>query len=138
MYERLLTYSDGGSRGNPGPAAIAFLIVTGDGMIINKKSSYLGIRTNNQSEYEALISALKAVKQLKTENVTCHLDSELVTRHLTGDYKVKNKELLKLWKQVQELIKEFKEIKFISVPRTNEYIAEADRILNITLDENLH
>ena len=98
------------------------------------KSRYLGIRTNNQAEYEALISALESATTLQAEEIICHLDSQLVVRQVTGEYSVKNSELRKLWIRVQELTKKFRRASFISVPRTNIQIQKADALVNETID----
>lgn len=99
------------------------------------KSRYLGSRTNNQAEYEALIAALESAIALHAEEVICHLDSELVVKQLNGEYRVKNSELRKLWRKIQELTKRFKKSSFISVPRTNIQIQKADALVNKALDE---
>jgi ribonuclease HI len=135
MLERLMLYSDGGARGNPGPAAIAFLAVTEAGQIIKADSRFIGKATNNQAEYNALIAALEFAKAFKAEEVTCHLDSELVGKQLKGEYSVKNPELRKLWRRAAELKDGFKRICFVNVPRSNTYIEKADTLVNITLDE---
>jgi len=135
MPTNLKVYSDGGSRGNPGPAAAAFLILSEDNKVLNAQSRFLGKRTNNQAEYEALIAALEAALQLGAEEIVCYLDSELVCRHLTGEYRVKNVDLRKLWGRVQELKRCFNRVTYVSVPRTNNYIQEADRLVNEILDE---
>lgn len=134
IYKRLMVFSDGGARGNPGPAAIAFLILSENGQILMTKSRYIGLRTNNQAEYEALIAALESALALNAEEVTCHLDSELVTKQLTGEYAVKNRELRKMWNKVQELKKHFKKVSFINVSRTNNQIQKVDKLVNETLD----
>jgi ribonuclease HI len=134
VHAQLTVYSDGGARGNPGPAAIAFLILNGNGQVLKTRSRYLGERTNNQAEYEALIAALETAVALGAEEVTCYLDSELVAKHLTGEYKVKNPELQKLWSRARELKQCFKQIHFVNVPRTNSYIQEADKLVNQALD----
>src|SRR5512147_368085 len=103
MHAKLKTYSDGGARGNPGPAAAAFLILSDKNEIIRKESHFLGERTNNQAEYEALISALESALQLGAQEIISHLDSQLVCKHLTGEYKVKNPELRKLWDKAQKI-----------------------------------
>ena len=94
---RLRLYSDGGARGNPGPAAVAFLALAGTGQTIRASSRYIGVHTNNQAEYNALIDALKFATADKVEEVICHLDSELVVKQLNGEYSIKNPELRKLW-----------------------------------------
>jgi ribonuclease HI len=101
------------------------------------KSRYLGSRTNNQAEYEALIAALESTVKLHAEEVTCHLDSQLVVKQVTGEYRVKNSELRQLWRKVQELRKNFKKTTLISVPRTNIHIQKADALVNEALDQEL-
>jgi ribonuclease HI len=135
MPTQLMIFSDGGARGNPGPAAIAFLILSETGQVLIANSRYVGSRTNNQAEYEALIAALKSAIALHAEEVICHLDSELVVKQLNGEYTVKNSELKKLWNKVQELSKHLKKTSFINVPRTNIQIQKADALVNNTLDE---
>jgi ribonuclease HI len=131
-------YSDGGARGNPGPAACAFVIIDEVGKLVKEDAAYLGERTNNQAEYEALISGLRAAVGIRAEAVTCYLDSELVGKHLTGKYQVKNAELLKLYQRVQVLKKCFQTVIFVNVPRTNSFIQEADRLVNQKLDQTGH
>ncbi len=99
------------------------------------KSRYLGSRTNNQAEYEAIIEALETAVALQAEEVICHLDSQLVVKQITGEYQVKNVVLRKLWKRVQEVKSSFKKANFISVPRTNSQIQKADALVNKALDE---
>jgi len=135
MVLRLKVYSDGGARGNPGPAAAAFLIVSENDMVLRAESHFLGERTNNQAEYEALIAALEAAAQLCAEEIICHLDSELVGKHLTGEFKVRNADLRRLWSKVQELKRCFKRVSFVNVPRINKYIQEADGLVNEQLDQ---
>ena len=135
MPKQLLIFSDGGARGNPGPAATGFLILSETGQVLMANSRYLGSRTNNQAEYEALIAALESALKLHADEVTCHLDSQLVTKQVTGEYRVKNPELKQLWLKVQELRRNFKKIAFISVPRTNTQIQKADALVNETLDK---
>ena len=135
MLERLTLYSDGGARGNPGPAAIAFLAVTEAGQIIKADSCFIGNATNNQAEYKGLIAALEFAKAFKAQEVTCYLDSELVGKQLKGDYKVENSELKKLWSKARELSACFEKVCFVNVPRSNPYISRADEFVNKTLDE---
>lgn len=135
MYSQLLLYSDGGARGNPGPAAIAYLAVSAKGEVVRSDSSFIGEHTNNQAEYLALIAALEYAAAIKVEEVVCQLDSELVAKQLVGDYKVKNFELQKLWHRAQELKACFKKISFVNVPRSNPQIQIADALVNKTLDE---
>ena len=102
-----------------------------------KNSRFIGVRTNNQAEYEALIAALESAIEHRAENVTCHLDSELVTKQVTGEYRVKNSQLRKLWNKVNELTRFLKKVSFMSVPRSNIHIQEADALVNEALDQAL-
>lgn len=135
MLKRLMLYSDGGARGNPGPAAIAYLALTETGEVIKADSRFIGVNTNNQAEYNALIAALEFAISIKIEEVVCYLDSELVGKQLKGEYSVRNSELQKLWRKAQELKRCFKKISFVNVLRTNTYIERADALVNKTLDE---
>jgi len=130
----LEVYSDGASRGNPGPSAIAFMILSEDEKILKRYSKYVGVRTNNQAEYEALISALEFASKLTSQEVVCHMDSELVVKHLNEEYQVRNPKLKTLWLKIHELKQNFKKISFIYVPRTNSYIQEVDWLANQTLN----
>ena len=131
---RLKVYSDGASRGNPGISAIAFMIMTEDGRLLKRYSKYVGIRTNNQAEYEALISALESASKLTDQEVTCCIDSELIVKHLNGEYRVRNPKLKTLWLKVQGLKQSFQRITFKSVPRTDIHIRQVDRLANQALD----
>jgi len=131
---KIVAYTDGGSRGNPGPAAI--------GIVIGSKeySEYLGEKTNNQAEYLAAVFALKKVKQLigkkkaKEAEVEIRMDSELVTRQLGGRYKIMEKELQPLFVGVWNLRLDFKKVNFVYVPR--EENRRADVIVNKVLDKH--
>ena len=101
---------------------------------MKRRSRFLGKRTNNQAEYEALIAGLETAVALGAEEVTCYLDSEVVAKHLTGEYRVKDQELRTLWNSAVELKHCFKRAEFVNVPRTNSLIQEADRLVNECLD----
>lgn len=127
-----IIYSDGGARGNPGPAAIGAVILSLDGEVIKEISKTIGETTNNQAEYQAIIAGLEAAKDLGAESVECFLDSELVVKQLKREYKVKNKELAPLFLKVHNLSVQFKKISYTHVPR--EKNKEADRLVNEALD----
>jgi ribonuclease HI len=131
----LIVYSDGGSRGNPGNSAIAFKILTEKDKLLKKHNEYIGIRTNNQAEYEALISALEYASTLTDQKVTCCLDSELIVKQLNGEYKVRNSELKILRLKVHKLEQKFRRTTFKHVPRTDMHIQEVDSLVNQALDE---
>lgn len=130
----LKIYSDGASRGNPGPSAITFIIMDEYGEILIKKSKYVGIKTNNQAEYLALSSALDTASKISNEKVTCRLDSKLVVNQLNGEYNVKDQKLRILWNELKKLKKRFQKTVFIYVPRTDQYIQMVDLLANQTLD----
>jgi len=131
---KLRVYSDGASRGNPGVSAIAFMILAEDGKLLEKSSRYVGIRTNNQAEYEALLVAFEAASKLSRQEVTCYMDSQLVVKQLKGEYQVKNPELKTLWLKVIGLTKNFQKVSFVNVPRTEPHIQVVDRLVNKTLN----
>lgn len=129
----IYTNSDGGSRGNPGPAAIGAL-VRNDDSIIEMRSEKIGKATNNIAEYKALIKALELASKQTKDEVTCVLDSELVVKQLLGEYQVHNSELLKLFLQVQKLQENFKKIKYLHVSRWDKFQQIVDNLLNMELD----
>jgi len=143
---RLIIFTDGGARGNPGPAACGIVIKNESGEIIFKTSKYLGCQTNNQAEYEALILALQKAKGIfksqgrnkagpgshADKNVECYLDSELAVRHLNHQYKIKDKNLQPLFIKVWNLTLDFDRVKFIYIPREENKLA--DELVNGELD----
>jgi ribonuclease HI len=131
---KLQVYSDGASRGNPGVSAIAYMILDEENRMLKRKSTYLGVRTNNQAEYEALLTALQSASEFDDDEVECYLDSELVVKQLNGQYKVRNENLRVLWLKIQKHKQNFRKISFTYVPRTNSRIQEVDRLANLALD----
>ena len=111
------------------------MILNEQNQVLIRNSLYIGICTNNQAEYYALISALETALTLKPDEVVCHTDSELMAKQLRGDFAVKNLGLRKLWQRVKELEKQFTVVRYINVPRTHSRIQEADKLLNMTLDK---
>jgi ribonuclease HI len=136
MKKKLFVYTDGGARGNPGPAAIGVVILDENKKIIKKYKKCLGKATNNQAEYNAVIAALKIVKSLEAKEVSFFLDSELVCKQINGEYSINNENLKILNEKVNELISSIQStITFCNVPRDNEHIQEADALVNEALDE---
>ena len=134
-------YTDGGARGNPGPAATGAVVYDAEGKELGHFSTYLGVATNNQAEYQALILGLGRLQKLIDDehklgdaSVLVLMDSELIVRQLSGEYKVKNKELKPLHAKVGELAAEFGRIAFRHIPR--EKNAVADSLVNTTLDKH--
>jgi ribonuclease HI len=130
---KIIIFSDGGARGNPGPAGIGAVLYDENKKIVAEISQYLGETTNNQAEYKALIAALKEAKRLKAEELTCYLDSELVVKQLNREYKIKNKDLAPLFLEVYNLSLSFKKISFIHIPREKNTVA--DNLANKAMDK---
>ncbi len=136
---KITIYTDGGARGNPGPAAIG-VVIKQEGREKTYKQ-YIGQTTNNEAEYQALIFALKKTKSLlgkqkaRQAKVECFLDSELVVRQLNHEYKIENEKMQKLFITVWNLMLDFGHVSFFHVPR--EENKEADRLVNEALDEAL-
>ena len=137
--DKIIIYCDGGSRGNPGPAAIGCLIeMSNEQGAMREYSKFLGTKTNNEAEYQAAIFALKKVKQLigkekaGKENIEIRMDSELIVNQLNGEYKIKEKTLAPFFIEIWNLKQDFGEVKFVQVPR--EENKEADRLVNKELD----
>ncbi|MDQ6768137.1 MAG: ribonuclease HI family protein [Candidatus Eremiobacteraeota bacterium] len=125
-------YTDGGARGNPGPAAAGGVIVASDGTVLAELSDYLGTTTNNVAEYQALAMTLRRAKELGCEKVVVHMDSELIVRQLNGIYKVKDPKMLELYSEVRRLLREFSDWKAVHVPRSEN--RHADELVNAVLD----
>ncbi len=136
---KVIIYTDGGARGNPGPAAI--------GAVINIEGAnktygeYIGKATNNEAEYQALIFALKKTKSLlgklkaKQAEVHCFLDSELVVKQLNHEYKIENENMQKLFITIWNLTLDFKSVVFSHIPRHQN--KKADSLVNEALDKEL-
>ena len=135
---KVIVYTDGGSRGNPGPAALGVVIKNEKGETLKSYGEALGTKTNNEAEYSAVVFALKKLKQLfgkeKTKNMTVEMrmDSELVCRQLAGEYKIEEERLFPLFIEMWNLKMDFGAVSFHHVPR--EKNREADRMVNEALD----
>lgn len=134
---KITIYTDGGARGNPGPAGVGIVI---EGLKSGKKTfgEYIGKTTNNEAEYRALIIALQKLKKLigknKFKQVDCYADSELIVKQLNGEYKVKDTNLRGLFMEVLKLKSELKvPISFHHVKRAKN--SEADALMNQALDK---
>lgn len=133
-HEDIKVFTDGGARGNPGPAALGVVVTTTDEQILDSFGRYLGETTNNQAEYQAVIAALEHIKQYNPRRATFHIDSELVVKQLNGQYKVKNAELKPLHERAKRLA-ETLEIEFVHVYREANKLA--DEQVNIAIDQAL-
>ncbi len=131
----ILIYTDGGSRGNPGPSgAGAVLYDKETNEVLAEISEYLGKQTNNVAEYTALLLALQKAKELEAERVHCRLDSELIVKQMSGEYRVKNEHLAKLFVQIWNLRQQFVDVTFEHVRREKNKVA--DQLANDAMDRN--
>lgn len=139
---KYIIYTDGGSRGNPGDAAIGVVIVEEGGVLKKEYSEYLGRATNNEAEYKAAIFGLKKLKQLiggerlKDARVEVRVDSELLERQINGHYKIKEPELQQLFVKLWNLKLDFPDLKFKHVLRGKN--RGADRLVNAALSKELN
>ena len=136
--KKIIIYTDGGSRGNPGPAAIGFIFCNEKGQIFKKYSDYLGEATNNEAEYQAVILALKKFKALfgkklaQNTEIELRSDSELLIKQLQGEYKILEPKIQSLFIAVWNLKLDFKKVKFKLISR--EKNKEADQLVNEAID----
>jgi ribonuclease HI len=130
----VIVYTDGGSRGNPGPSASGFVIYAADGELLFEGGKYLGVTTNNQAEYQAVKMGLEKALELNAQVVSFRLDSQLVANQLTGVYQIKNRDLWPIHVSIKELIAKFKKVTFTHVRR--EFNKEADTMVNKILDQH--
>ena len=131
--QHLVIYTDGGSRGNPGPAAAGFVITDNAVNTLAARGLFLGETTNNVAEYTAVVKALTAAKELGSKQIKLFSDSELLVRQLNGQYKVKSRNLKDLYKQSMELLCSFDSWQITHISR--EKNTTADRLVNLALDE---
>lgn len=130
--KRCTIFTDGGARGNPGPAAAAGVIITHDGKILAEVHEFLGVATNNVAEYRALILALERALELGCRRADIKLDSELVVRQLNGLYRVKDEKMVPLFAKVRKLLAQFDDTTIAHVRR--EANKHADKLVNAVLD----
>jgi len=125
-------YSDGGSRGNPGPSAGGFVILDMNDQILHESGKYLGITTNNQAEYHSLKGGLEACQRMGARVVHVYMDSLLVINQMKGLFKVKNRDLWPIHEAIKKLVESFDTVHFAHVPREHNKLA--DGMVNQTLD----
>lgn len=136
MAHALKLFSDGGARGNPGPAGIGYVVYSSAGIILEKCGNYLGIATNNQAEYRALISGLEwVVAHHPNSYLEIYLDSLLIVNQLLGRYRVKHPQLLPLFQKARGLLSELSGYRIAHVPRGDNSLA--DSLVNQAIDQAL-
>jgi ribonuclease HI len=126
---------DGGSRGNPGPAAVGYRIQDDAGAVLDEAGEVIGVATNNEAEYRALITAFGRAARLGASEVEVRADSQLLMRQMTGKYRVKSPHLRELWREAQQAADRFERVRYVEVRRTEN--TEADRQVNLALDREL-
>ncbi|MES2953336.1 MAG: ribonuclease HI family protein [Patescibacteria group bacterium] len=140
MTPKIIAYTDGGSRNNPGAAGSGAYIIDAEGNVLKKAWRALGVATNNVAEYTAVILALEEIKKLvpeaarKDAEIEIRMDSELVCRQMMGRYKIKAPGLKPLYADVRNLIIDFPKTKFVHVRR--ELNKDADALSNVAMDES--
>lgn len=128
-------FTDGGARGNPGPAGVGAVITDMDGKVLVARKKFLGVATNNQAEYQALLLGLEEAKKIGVKEVACYLDSELTVKQMRREYKVKNPGLAALFVKVWNLLPSFEKVTFHHVLREKNVLA--DQLANEAMDEGM-
>ncbi len=131
---KMVFYSDGGARGNPGPAAYAVVACKDDGFVMYEKAEYIGEATNNEAEYRGLIAAIVMAASYSAEEAVFVLDSELVVKQMRGEYRVKAAHLKALRDDAAALAAGIPKVSFRHVGREHPMIARADELLNEKLN----
>ena len=130
MKARLST--DGGARGNPGPAAYGYVLESEDGHVLDARGERIGVATNNVAEYRALIAGLESALQRGVDELEVVSDSELLVKQMQGEYRVKNEALRELWEDASDLENRFARVRYTAVRRAHNELA--DRLVNEALD----
>ena len=130
MKARLST--DGGARGNPGPAAYGYVLETEDGTVLAAHGEAIGRATNNVAEYRGLVAGLEKAAELGVDELEVVSDSELLVKQMAGEYRVKNEALKALWEEASVLEQRFRKVRYTAVRRAHNELA--DRLVNEALD----
>jgi ribonuclease HI len=124
--------TDGGARGNPGPAAYAYVLETDDGTVLDARGESIGRATNNVAEYRALVAGLESAAERGVSELEVVSDSELLVKQMRGEYRVKNEALRELWEVANDLERRFAHVRYTAVRREHNELA--DRLVNEALD----
>jgi ribonuclease HI len=125
-------FTDGGARGNPGPAAAAYVLETEDGTLLDARGETIGVATNNVAEYRALVAGLARAVELGVDDLEVTSDSELLVKQMTGEYRIKNAALIDLSLEAARLAREIGRVTYSAVRRTENELA--DSLVNEALD----
>ena len=129
---RATLFTDGGARGNPGPAASAFVLETEDGELLDSRGEAMGVATNNVAEYTALVVGLRRAGELGVTELDVRSDSELMVKQMRGEYRVKNRDLRELFLTASRLARAIGSVTYTHVRREHNELA--DRLVNEVLD----
>jgi ribonuclease HI len=124
--------TDGGARGNPGPAAYGYVLETEDGHILDARGEAIGVATNNVAEYRALLAGLEKALELGVDDLEVISDSELLVKQMRGEYKVRNSALREIWMEACGLAGRLRSVSYRAVRREHNELA--DRLVNEALD----
>jgi len=125
-------FTDGGARGNPGPAAYGYVLEDDDGEVLDARGEAIGVATNNVAEYSALLAGLRRAAELGVGELEVVSDSELMVKQMRGEYRVKHAGLRVLWEEAQQLARAFATVRYTAVRREHNELA--DRLVNEALD----
>jgi ribonuclease HI len=125
-------FTDGGSRGNPGPAAYGYVLEAEDGSVLEARGEAIGRATNNVAEYSGLVAGMERAAELGVRELEVVSDSELLVKQMRGEYRVKNAALRELWEQASDLEPQFARVRYTAVRREHNELA--DRLVNDALD----
>ncbi|MBI4146051.1 ribonuclease HI family protein [Candidatus Woesearchaeota archaeon] len=131
---KVILYTDGASRNNPGNAAIGYRIATEDGAVLKEHKAAIGIKTNNEAEYHALIAGLEEASTFTREEVVCCSDSQLVVAQMDGAWRIKKPHLKALHREAKLRESAFKKVTYTHLPREHKQIAACDNLANEALD----
>lgn len=129
---KLFIHTDGGARGNPGPGAIGVAVLNDQKKLVKEIGKFIGISTNNEAEYKAVVEGLKTCKEMGGKELKFFIDSLLVVSQLNGKFKIKEPRMKKFYLEIKELEKDFESVTYLHVPREKNYMA--DKIVNEVLD----
>jgi ribonuclease H / adenosylcobalamin/alpha-ribazole phosphatase len=124
--------TDGGARGNPGPAAYGYVLETEDGTVLDARGEAIGRATNNVAEYRGLVAGMEKAAELGVDELEVVSDSELLVKQMQGEYRVKNEALKALWEEASDLERKFRRVRYTAVRRAHNELA--DRLVNEALD----
>jgi ribonuclease HI len=129
---RARLWTDGGARGNPGPAAFAYVLETDDGTVLDARGEAIGVATNNVAEYSALVAGLSRAVEAGVSELEVRSDSELMVKQMRGEYRVKNRDLQSLFLDASRAAREIGRVTYTHVRREHNELA--DRLVNEALD----